>query len=92
MNVSSGVVGLINGSGSAIALTVGQRLIPTNLRPNIYSDPIGSVAIGTSITTSATDGRASGYLREFRFDYIVRITGLTARLFVDAEGSFAMRT
>jgi len=54
---------------------------------------VGDASTGPSyITTSAADGRGACYLAPYRFDYIVSGTGLTARLFRDAVGSFVMRT
>ena len=92
IDVPNLVLKVLNGSPSTINLAVGNRLVLASSPISIYSDPVGAVAIGTSITTNATTGRANGYIREYRFDYVVNITGVTPRVYSDAEGSFVMRT
>src|SRR6266850_261149 len=60
-------------------------------RPQAYSDPLATSAIGTSIsTTESGGGRASCYMREYRFDYAVAISGDSGppRVYPDAEGAF----
>lgn len=68
------------------------RLVPTNNRPKVYLDPSGASATSNSyITTSSVDGRGGCYIAAYRFDYIVSFSS-TKRLYVDADGSFVMRT
>ncbi len=88
---SSQTLTLANVGFTAFTIGVGDRLVIVNDPPEIYSDPVGTVPIGTSIDTSALTGRATGYVRAYRFDYVVTVSALDKRLFVDAEGSFVMR-
>jgi len=83
---------LLNTSGSTINLAVGARLVPTTAasRPNVYSDPLGSIALGSSIASDSVSGRANGYIRDRNFDYIVSGAGITPRLFIDASGGFEL--
>jgi hypothetical protein len=81
-----------------LIMNAGERLIRRvpripDQRPQVYADPLGLTATGTSIqTTAAGGGRGSCYLREYRFDYVVSVTGEAApRVFPDAIGSFEMR-
>lgn len=76
---------------AAVALKQWDRLVVLT-NPPVPSYPTGALAsANNSITTSAADGRGSCYIPAFRWDYVVSGAGLTTQLFVDAEGSFAMR-
>lgn len=90
----AGKVGLVNNTTATIHLAVGDRLVNTSNRPSICKDPLGQEAVGTSIsTTTATGGRAVGYLAEYRFDYIIEVDDPPEkRLYPDEEGSFEMRS
>lgn len=88
----AGKLGVINLSGATINLAVADRLVNTSNRPSIYKDPLGQIAVGTSIDTPSTTGRAEGYLAEYRFDYIINVTSSDRRLYPDAEGSFVVRS
>lgn len=91
---ATAVVKLKNTSGHAVTIAKDARLVRITDRPEVYDDPVGLESTGlTSRSTDAATGRARCYLREYRYDYIVTIT-LTSeqRLFVDADGSFVMRT
>lgn len=73
-------------------IAVGSRLILLSDRPKIYSDPAAPAsASGSTQATAGADGRVRGYLRDYRFDYIVTIDAATKRVYADAEGSFVMR-
>jgi len=79
-------------STDSAVIAAQNRLILLTNRPKIYDDPAAAAAApGSSQTTAGSDGRALGYLREYRFDYIVTIDATTSRVFVDDEGSFVMR-
>jgi hypothetical protein len=76
---------------SAEVLAVGDRLTPTTVpRPVAYKDPLGQVSIGTSFTTAIATGRGSAYVWDWRYDYIVNITGVTPRLYADAVGGYVL--
>ncbi len=95
LDPGAGKIWLANASGGSVPLAQFDRLIVKSNQPSIYLDPAGTLSLGTSIATSAggpSPARAVGYLREFRFDYIVTLTiSGEATLYVDAEASFAMR-
>jgi len=63
------------------------RLIVGDPPTQLYASPDWSTTIGNPLTDGY--GRLVGYVREYRFDYIVW-TG-TRRVFIDAEGSYVMR-
>lgn len=71
-----------------------DRLVPLGNRPFVYDDPNGDVPTAfNSRQTEPGTGRVRCYIREYRFDYIITIVGVpTPRLFIDAEGSYVMRT
>jgi hypothetical protein len=72
--------------GSAITLPIGSRLLPTDNRPSVYMDPLGTVPLGSSLAVDAA-GRAWAYLASNRVDYDVTIPGQLTRLYVDAAGA-----
>jgi len=75
-----------------LVLGVGDRLFDQTARPLLYSDPIGTVVVTPSTYPTDADGRRTGYVREYRFDYMISgISGEANRLFIDSEGSFVMR-
>jgi hypothetical protein len=79
-------------SQPSLLVLPGQRLVNRTAQPLIYNDPAGNTATASSqLTTDPATGWASGYLREYRFDYIVSGTGLTTRIFPDQVGSYVMR-
>ncbi|MGH7725480.1 MAG: right-handed parallel beta-helix repeat-containing protein, partial [Candidatus Eiseniibacteriota bacterium] len=71
-------------------LAAGYRLVNTSRPVTVYSDPRGTVPLGTSLATDTATGRASAYLRERRFDYVITGAGFPARLFSDAEGGLPL--
>lgn len=89
-SVSGATIYVTNETETPVVLAVGDRLIDTFERPKLYKDPLGTVVIGISTSTDGS-GRASGYVREYRFDYVVSVSGEADRIFPDAEGSFVMR-
>lgn len=72
-------------SATDYTLPVRSRLIINSRRPVFYLDPMGVGSQGSSINTVSTTGRATGYTRLDRFDYIVRPTGLSARIYPDGQ-------
>lgn len=95
VNEAEGTIQLKSRGGN-IVLTIGQRLIDTSSPPSAYKDPLGTIADGTgnSVTTNSTTGRYGGYMRAYRYDYIVKIPPTSpteTRLYIDSEGSFVMR-
>ncbi len=94
VNEVAGTISLKSIVGTSIALTAEQRLVDTSARPNIYTDPLGSTTGATSVTTDSTTGPAGGYLKAYRYDFIVKIPPTSpteTRLHLDAVGSFVMR-
>jgi hypothetical protein len=83
-------VSVINNSGQNSQIFAGQRLVRRTNPPQAYRDPLGNVAIGSSITTDSATGRAACYIKEYRYDYVVTFAS-TVRVYADAEGSFVMR-
>lgn len=84
-----------NNSGDDIELMRYDRLVPFGDRPKVYQDPTGAAPVTPNVNyimTNSNDGRGSCYIPAFRFDYIVVIDPSTMRLFIDADGSFVMRT
>ena len=79
---------VLNETGSTIVLAVGARLTPESAQPRVYNDALGSSAIGSSIATDPATGRASAYVRDKSFDYIVTGTGLSPRVYPDSDGAF----
>lgn len=75
-----------------IPLAEGARLIRLADRPLVYLDSTGTTPTANSSTaTDPATGRAVCYLREYRYDYTVTITGYPLRIFVDAEGSYVLQ-
>ena len=90
-SVAEGELGLIVSVLSSVSLSVGDRLTPISTpRPNAYRDPIALSAIGTSFTTSSTTGRGSAYVKDYRYDYVMTISGVTPRLYADAVGGYVL--
>lgn len=85
-------IGVTNDTGASITLAALSRLVQTTTRPSFFSDPVGTVSLGTAIATNPTNGRASGYVKEYKYDFIIRVSPFPARLVTDAEGAFVMRT
>ncbi len=75
-------------TGNAMTLFTGDRLIVTNRRPTLYADSLAVISIGNNIQTSSLSGYVEFYIADTRFDYIISATGLTSRLFTDAEGGW----
>ena len=90
-NSATGVVTLKQTGLSDIVVAAANRLISQSDLLAVYSDPLGTIA--KSPTTTGVDGRFWAYVKAFRFDYRITVPGETAkRLFIDAEGSYVMRT
>jgi hypothetical protein len=73
----------------------GQRLVLSNRPPDVYSVPVRDAPqkITGPVSIDSSTGRVWVYVAEYRFDYLVNVTGeTTPRIFVDAIGSFVMRT
>jgi len=68
-------------TGSSIAVSSGDRLVPTT-KPTIYSDATGAASTTNALTTN-TQGYASCYVYEQAVDYIVSGTGYTTLLIRD---------
>src|SRR5207247_1038244 len=91
VNQDEGTVLLQQTGLTDITVGTGDRLISETGVLVAYVDPLGNIP-KTSLTTGQ-DGRLSAYLREYRFDYTISIPGVSGlRIFIDAEGSFVMRT
>lgn len=74
-----------------IPLAVGKRLVLKLPQVALFfQDPLGETTGATSATADS-QGWVIGYVKDYRFDYIVSGTGLTAQLYPDAEGSWVMR-
>lgn len=83
---------LLNLTQTPIILGVGSRLVNSSPpRPTAYGDVRGTAALGNSITSDATTGRAGCYLHDSPIDYTVDITGLDPRLFTDVQGGASPR-
>lgn len=86
---------LTNNTEEGFVLDPNDRLVPIGDRPKVYQDPTGAAPVTPNVNyimTNSNDGRGSCYIPAFRFDYIVVIDPSTMRLFIDADGSFVMRT
>lgn len=90
---AAGTIQLKSTAGSPIPLIVGKRLVDQSDQPKSYDDPLGEGTGATAVTTNSTTGRYSGYLKAYRYDFIVMIPGTPAeyRLYIDCVGSFVMR-
>lgn len=66
------------------------RAIITSKLLTVYQDPLGVTAGASSLTTDSR-GRATGYIRNLRYDYTVTLGSNNAIASRDAEGSFVMR-
>lgn len=76
-----------------VPVGVTARLVQRSSRPKVFDDPTGLTPTGqSSRATDPSNGRAQCYIAAFRFDYIVSGTGLSTRLFIDADGSFVFRS
>ena len=75
---------------NGIPIADNERLVWLYDRPIVHLEPIGREISGANSISTDPAGRAVCYIREPRFDYVVRIDGLVARVFVDAEGSFVL--
>lgn len=84
------VVNLLPVSGTTYQAALGKRLVLVSKPLAPYLDPLGTAEPLSSLTTD-TNGRARGYLRNFRFDYTATLDPNNPIVFHDAEGSFAMR-
>ncbi len=88
--VSVSQIGVFNLSGQPVNLAIGDRLVITTNRPTIYVDADGKVpkaAPVSTLTSDANTGRAGGYVRLKRFDYVISGGGISpARVFPDAAG------
>ena len=61
---------------------LGDRLVVTTSRPTIYIDPEGKIAKASPVSTLTSDantGRAGGYVRLKRFDYVISGGGASPR-------------
>jgi len=91
----AGTVVLLNDTGTYIDISVGTRLVrmENSGGPDLallYPDPMGS-GVGVSSVEVPPDGWVVGYVADYRFDFILSGTGVTTRIFPDAEGSFVLR-
>ena len=75
-----------NQTPTAVSFSAGDRFLPVSPRPAVYKDPFGNVSLGSTISTDPATGRASVYVENKRFDYVVTGSGLSPRVYVDAEG------
>jgi hypothetical protein len=78
--------------GAAVPVGKNSRLIPRDKGAKPYEDPTGMAAYvgGSRVTTDGT-GRASIYVANYVYDYVVRVPGEDPRVYIDQEGSFVMR-
>ena len=74
----------ISGASSGLILPPGTRLILTSNRPEVFSDPRGTISLSNSLTADSR-GRVTGYIRNPRFDYVVE--GETVVATYDASSS-----
>ncbi len=83
----------LDASGN-ITVVKGDRLILRTSQPTVYNDAVGGSAHSpASELAIESTGRARCYVKEYRYDYVVAVTGETGyRVFIDSEGSFVMRT
>lgn len=89
MNPTNATLNVTNVSGYNLTLSRGMRFWNFGRVVQAYSDPVGLVPV--SVSTDPVTGRAGCYIKEYRYDYIVSITGGGQRLFVDEVGSLVMR-
>lgn len=84
-------VDLTNQTGGPVTLGLDVRLVRTGPDPAlIYDDPLGSTT-GSGSKSVEADGWVIGYLREYRYDFRLSGSGVTPRVFPDADGSWVMR-
>jgi hypothetical protein len=83
---STTAIKLITSSGT-VDLITGDRLVPTNSKPTLYSDEGASSTLANPVTVT-TSGEALFYIKDNRFDYIVTGTGITDRLVIDELGGY----
>ena len=69
--------------GAPFSGASGDRLVILTDRPLCYSDALGQGTSATSVNSDGDTGRATGYMRATRFDFIVSISGVANRLYQD---------
>ncbi len=62
---------VVNNTGASVALSVGDRLILTSDRPELFSDPLGATTAIGNFLIADENGRVVGYIDRRRFDYTV---------------------
>ena len=68
---------VVSGFAGTLAVTDGQRIIPSNTKPTLYSDDQGGATAANPLTSSAT-GRVSCWMETGAYDFIVSGAGVTA--------------
>lgn len=86
--VTDSTVTVQSQTGGNWDIDVGERLLPTNDQPTIYSDEIGVTSIANSTKTVDAAGEALFYCPETLFDYVVSGSGLTSQLVTDSPGGW----
>jgi hypothetical protein len=80
---------------AGIAVASGNRLLRKTSNTIFYNDPTGrstNPVPTDNVVTDSSTGRAGGYVRALRYDYTVTGTGFFTRLYIDASGSYVMRS
>lgn len=93
VNEAAGTIEL-QSTGADRVLAVGDRLVDRTIPPSIYANPLGEGTGATSVTTDSVTGRYGGYIKAYRYDFIVKIPPTSPtelRLYIDCVGSFVMR-
>lgn len=72
-------------SGPTVSFAAGDRLIPTNNRPTLYSERTGNTTTGSggAFTTDGTTGYGRVYVEKKFVDTVVSGSGLTTQWFED---------
>ena len=93
VNEAAGTIEL-KSNGANITLAMGNRLVDKSDPSKAYDNPLGEGAGAASVTTNSTTGRYEGYVKAYRYDFIVKIPPTSPtefRLYIDCIGSFVMR-
>jgi hypothetical protein len=80
---------------AGISVAIGNRLLRKTSNTIFCTDPTGrsaSPAPTDNVVTNSSTGRAGGYVKARRYDYTISGSGLVTRLYIDAIGSYIMRT
>jgi hypothetical protein len=79
-------------SGGDFSFTTGDRLIPTNALPTLYTERSGNTTTANPTATDATTGYMAVYIKERFVDSIISASGLTTVLRQDESSGEAGQT